>query len=41
MIGECSIPILEAALAGELPADEEARLTHHLGECEACAHALA
>jgi WD40 repeat protein len=35
--GQCSIPLLEMALAGnDLPADEEAALWGHLEECEEC-----
>jgi serine/threonine-protein kinase len=40
MIGQCSIPLLEAALVGSLPANEEATLCHHLEECEACGAAM-
>ena len=31
----CSIALLESALAGNLPADDEASLHRHLEECEA------
>ncbi|HEV3436813.1 MAG TPA: protein kinase, partial [Gemmata sp.] len=40
MIGQCSIALLEAALAGSLPADDEASLHRHLEECEACSAAM-
>src|SRR5881394_992341 len=36
----CSIPLLEAALAGNLPAEEEGALQQHLAECEECGAAL-
>jgi serine/threonine-protein kinase len=35
-----SIPLLESALAGNLPQDEEVALQRHLEECEACNAAL-
>lgn len=40
MTGPCSIPLLEATLAGNLPADEEAAVQRHLEECSACAATL-
>jgi serine/threonine protein kinase/DNA-binding beta-propeller fold protein YncE len=36
MIGQCAVELLEAALAGYLPANEEAWLQRHVEECEAC-----
>ena len=40
MISQCSIELLEAALAGSLPPDDEASLQRHLEECEACGAAM-
>ncbi len=40
MISQCSIQLLEAALAGILSADDEAALQRHLEECEGCGAAL-
>ena len=37
---QCSISLLESALAGILPADDEAALHRHLEECEQCDSAL-
>jgi serine/threonine-protein kinase len=36
----CSSARLEAALAGNLPAEEEAALHHHLETCEECSRAM-
>ena len=36
----CSIVLLESALAGDLPADDETALHQHLEECEECGAAL-
>ncbi len=36
----CSIALLESALAGSLPADDETALHRHLEECEQCSAAL-
>ena len=36
----CSIALLESALAGGLPANDEAALNRHLEECEECGAAL-
>jgi serine/threonine protein kinase/formylglycine-generating enzyme required for sulfatase activity len=40
MKSSCSVALLESALAGNLPADDEGSLHQHLEECEACAAAL-
>src|SRR5689334_20355904 len=40
MNSSCSLTILKSALAGNLPADDEALLHRHLDECEACAVTL-
>ena len=40
MSGKCSAELLELALAGNLPADSEELLHHHLEECEACSAAI-
>ena len=40
MKSPCSIPLLELALAGNLPADDECFLHRHLEECEECSAAL-
>jgi serine/threonine protein kinase len=40
MIGQCSSELLESALAGNLPADAEASLCHHLEVCEVCRAAM-
>jgi serine/threonine-protein kinase len=37
---ECSIPVLESALAGKLSERDEESLHHHLEHCEACSAAL-
>ena len=37
---QCSIAILESALAGSLPTEDEASLHRHLEECEECGAAL-
>lgn len=36
----CSIALLESALGGNLPAEEETSLHRHLEACEACNAAL-
>jgi len=40
MSSQCSIVLLESALAGDLSADDEALLNRHLDECEQCSAAL-
>src|SRR5262245_49330071 len=40
MNAHCSIQVLESALAGKLPADEETSLHRHLESCEDCNRAL-
>ncbi|MGO9107771.1 MAG: protein kinase domain-containing protein [Thermoguttaceae bacterium] len=40
MSTQCSIALLESALAGNLPADDETALHCHLEECEQCSAAL-
>ena len=40
MTGSCSLPLLESALAGDLPPEREELLHRHLEDCEACAVAL-
>jgi serine/threonine protein kinase len=40
MNGSCSIGLLESALGGSLPAEDEASLYRHLEECEECGAAL-
>jgi formylglycine-generating enzyme required for sulfatase activity/serine/threonine protein kinase len=40
MSTQCSIALLESALAGNLPADDEGVVQRHLEECEACCAAL-
>src|SRR5947207_11207316 len=40
MTSPCSIALLESALAGNLPAEDEASLHRHLEECEACGAAI-
>lgn len=40
MTGECSVALLELALAGRLSGEPEESLHRHLGECEACTRAL-
>jgi len=40
MTGECSVALLELALAGNLSGEPEESLHRHLGECEACTRAL-
>ena len=40
MNGVCSIELLKSALAGNLSADEEAVVTEHLEQCEACSAAM-
>ena len=35
MTSSCSIALLESALAGDLPAEDETSLHRHLEECEA------
>ena len=40
MNNHCSAAILESALAGNLPQDEEQRLHRHLEECDECSAAL-
>lgn len=36
MTGECSVSLLQSALAGNLTADQEALLEQHLNACESC-----
>jgi serine/threonine-protein kinase len=40
MTNPCSSAVLESALAGNLPPNDEDALHRHLGECEACSAAL-
>ena len=40
MTSQCSVTLLKSALAGNMPAEQEASLHHHLEECEACTTAL-
>ncbi len=40
MNSQCSIELLESALAGNLPPDDEAALNRHLEECQQCGAAL-
>lgn len=40
MNSPCSIELLESALTGNLPAEEETSLHRHLEACEACSAAL-
>ena len=40
MNSQCSIALLESALAGNMPAEREESLHRHLEECEACSAAL-
>jgi WD40 repeat protein len=40
MISECSHDLLESALAGHLPPDDESSLHRHLEECDDCSAAL-
>ena len=40
MTSQCSVALLESALAGNLPAEREESLHRHLEECEACTAAL-
>ena len=40
MTSQCSVALLESALAGNCPQSDEESLHRHLEECEACTTAL-